>query len=108
VILSTHIVDDVADLCSRMAVISHGQVRLAGEPHQAIAALAGKVWQKAMSKAELEHCARELVVLSTRLVGGQTVAHVYSSSDPGEGFRAIEPDCEHAYFHALRCGARAA
>jgi ABC-type multidrug transport system ATPase subunit len=107
VILSTHIVDDVADLCTRMAIISQGELRVAGEPRQAVAALAGRIWQKAVTKGELERLRGELEVLSTRLVAGHTEIHVYSPEDPGGGFAPVAPGLEDVYFHALR-GAPAA
>jgi ABC-type multidrug transport system ATPase subunit len=108
VILSTHIVDDVADLCTRMAVISQGEVRLTGEPRREVAALAGLIWKKAVAKGDLERHRRELEVLSMRLVAGRPEIHVFSREHPGDGFAPVEPSLEDVYFHALRSAPPAA
>ena len=102
VILSTHIVDDVTDLCPRMAIIAQGQLRLVGEPREAIRSLDGRVWRKSISKDELAACRAQLNVLSTRLVGGQPVVHVLSDASPGDGFAAVPPNLEDVYFGELR------
>jgi len=102
VILSTHIVEDVTDLCPRMAIIAGGQVRLTGEPHETIRSLDGRVWRKTVRKQELEAIQASHVVLSTRLVGGQPVIHVLSDTYPGDGFEAVAPDLEDVYFGELR------
>src|SRR5687767_13273575 len=73
VILSTHIVEDVADLCSRMAIISHGRVLMSGEPGEAIRALEGKIWRRKIAKGDLAAVQQEHAVISTKLVAGQTV-----------------------------------
>jgi ABC-2 type transport system ATP-binding protein len=108
VILSTHIVEDVTDLCPRMAIINRGQVLLSGEPLATIQALSGQVWRKQLEKAELADHQARFEVLSTRLVGGRPLIHVFSASAPGEGFVAVEPDLEDVYFQRLRQHARAA
>jgi ABC-type multidrug transport system ATPase subunit len=108
VILSTHIVEDVTDLCPRFAIIAGGQVRLSGEPHEAIRALAGRVWRKTVDKTELAECEKTQAVLSTRLVAGRPVIHVLSDDAPGEGFAPIEADLEDVYFGQLRQAAAAA
>lgn len=105
VILSTHIVEDVTDLCPRMAIICKGEVRLHGEPRESIRSLEGKVWKRTVAKAELEEMRTAMTVLSTRLVGGQTVVHVLADARPGEGFEAIAPDLEDVYFGQLRAAA---
>ena len=102
VILSTHIVEDVTDLCPRMAIIARGEVRLAGEPREAIASHDGRVWKKTIGKDALAEHQLAMNVLSTRLVGGRTVIHVLADSRPGEGFEAIAPDLEDVYFGQLR------
>ncbi|WP_028918657.1 ABC transporter ATP-binding protein [Pseudoxanthomonas suwonensis] len=102
VILSTHIVEDVTDLCPRMAIIAAGQVRLAGEPREAIRALEGRIWRKRVDKAELEEVIRQHAVLSARLVAGQPVVHVLAETDPGEGFAAVPANLEDVYFGELR------
>jgi ABC-2 type transport system ATP-binding protein len=102
VILSTHIVDDVADLCSRMAIISKGEVLMTGDPREAIEALRERVWSKLVTKATLPEYQARHAVLSTRLLAGQPLIHVYSEAAPGEGFAAIDPALEDVYFQRLR------
>lgn len=102
VILSTHIVEDVTDLCPRMAMICRGQVLMSGEPREAIAAMRERVWSKMVNKAALPDYQSRYTVLSTRLIGGQPLIHIYSDSPPEEGFAAIDPDLEDVYFHRLR------
>ncbi|MEO7252340.1 MAG: ABC transporter ATP-binding protein [Arenimonas sp.] len=108
VILSTHIVEDVTDLCPRMAIMNKGKVLLTGEPTAAIAELENQVWRKQVSKAALADYENRYTVLSTRLVGGQPVIHIFSDQAPGEGFERIAPDLEDVYFQRLRQHARAA
>ena len=108
IILSTHIVEDVTDLCPRMAILAGGELRVMGEPRQAIAELAGQIWRKTVSRAELARYEAEHEVLSRRLSGGRTVIHVWCEGDPGEGFEGVAPDLEDVYFHALRRAAREA
>ena len=86
VILSTHIVEDVTDLCPRMAIINQGQVLLTGEPLEAIRSLEGRVWRKVVSKDELPAVQARLTVLSTRLVGGRPLVHVLADACPEPGF----------------------
>jgi ABC-2 type transport system ATP-binding protein len=102
VILSTHIVEDVTDLCPRMAMICRGQMLMSGEPREAIAAMRDRVWSKLVNKAALREYQSRYTVLSTRLIGGQPLIHIYSDSRPEEGFAAIDPDLEDVYFHRLR------
>jgi ABC-2 type transport system ATP-binding protein len=108
VILSTHIVEDVTDLCPRMAIISRGEVLLSGEPREAMRALEGQVWRRIVPKSALAHYQEHHTVLSTRLVSGQPVIHVLSAERPEEGFEAIAPDLEDVYFGRLRQQAAAA
>ena len=107
VILSTHIVEDVTDLCPRMAIIAAGQVRLAGEPREAIRSLEGRVWRKRVEKEELDRLVHEHAVLSTRLVAGKPVVHVLADANPGEGFDAVPASLEDVYFGELRRAALA-
>jgi ABC-2 type transport system ATP-binding protein len=107
VILSTHIVEDVTDLCPRMAIISRGQVLLSGEPREAMRSLEGRVWRKTVAKGELWTYQQNFTVLSTRLVSGQPVIHVLSDASPEPGFEAIAPDLEDVYFGKLRAQASA-
>ena len=102
VILSTHIVEDVTDLCPTMAIMDRGRVLLSGRPADAIAALSQRVWRKQVSKETLPGYEADHVVLSTRLVAGQPVIHVYGDERPEEGFEQIEPDLEDVYFQRLR------
>ncbi|GAB2505157.1 ABC transporter ATP-binding protein [Pseudoxanthomonas sangjuensis] len=102
VILSTHIVEDVTDLCPRMAIIASGQVRLSGEPREAIRALDGRVWKKTVDKAELAGYEQAHTVLSTRLVAGQPVIHVLGDAAPDAGFVPVPADLEDVYFGELR------
>jgi ABC-type multidrug transport system ATPase subunit len=108
VILSTHIVEDVTDLCPRMAIISKGEVLLTGKPLEAIDALENRVWKATVPKAQLAEYQARYNVLSTRLVGGEPVIHVYAESQPEAGFRQVEPDLEDVYFQRLKLHAKAA
>lgn len=102
VILSTHIVADVAELCRRMAIISEGILLLSGDPRTVIAGLQGKIWQKMIDKAELESCKREVAVISTRWFGGRVIIHAFSEEDPGAGFEPVEADLQDVYFTTLK------
>jgi ABC-2 type transport system ATP-binding protein len=101
VILSTHIVDDVADLCSEMAIIAGGRVLQTGRPRAAMDKLVGKTWTRTIDKVQLDDYQREHLVISTRLAGGRTVIHVFAEDDPGDGFAAVDPDLEDVYFTTL-------
>ena len=102
VILSTHIVQDVKELCTKMAIIHEGELRFAGAPADAERKLAGKVWQKSMTKSELENIKQNFDVLSTKLVAGRPLVHVISEHDPGEGFTSIAPDLEDVFFSRIQ------
>ena len=102
VILSTHIVSDVHELCSQMAVLDKGRVLLTGEPQQAISRLSGRIWRRFVEKAELASVQAQQRVISTRLVMGRTRVHVYSDGSPGAGFEPVEPDLEDAYFATIK------
>jgi ABC-type multidrug transport system ATPase subunit len=102
VILSTHIVEDVTDLCPRMAIIAQGQVLLAGQPTDAMRALDGRVWRRTVPNDAIEDYRNRLIVLSTRLAGGKTIVHVLADSRPEDGFEAVAPDLEDVYFGQLR------
>ena len=106
VILSTHIVEDVTDLCPTMAIMNKGQVLLTGEPNAAIEALRNQVWRKQVSKAVLGDYENRHTVLSTRLVAGNPVIHVFAVERPEEGFEQVAPDLEDVYFQRLRQQAR--
>jgi ABC-2 type transport system ATP-binding protein len=102
VILSTHIVEDVTDLCPRMAIISQGRVLLSGRPAEALQALEGRVWRKAIAHSAIEAYKTRFIVLSTRLSGGNTIIHVLADGLPEEGFAGVAPDLEDVYFGQLR------
>jgi ABC-2 type transport system ATP-binding protein len=108
VILSTHIVEDVSDLCRQMAIISMGQVLQTGVPREVIAGLAGTIWQKTVDKAELADLRARHQVISTRLFAGRTVIHVYSPERPDASFEPVAADLEDVYFKTLRQSGRAA
>ncbi|HEY6456600.1 MAG TPA: ABC transporter ATP-binding protein [Steroidobacteraceae bacterium] len=101
VILSTHIVADVSDLCPRMAIIVDGRIVREGEPAALIAALKGRIWTKAIGRDELEACRAKHEVISTRLFAGRTVVHVLADADPGEGFASEQGGVEDVYFSTL-------
>ncbi|MDX5420123.1 MAG: ABC transporter ATP-binding protein [Hymenobacteraceae bacterium] len=98
VILSTHIVEDVAELCTNMAIIEHGKILLQTKPQHAIESLRGKIWRRVIDKAELPQLELEHAVVSTKLFGGRTVVHVYSDTVPGVNYDLVEPDLEDVYF----------
>src|SRR5262245_26519671 len=101
VLLSTHIVEDVSELCTRMAIIDQGEILLEAEPLRAVAELRGRIWRRVISKQELAALEREHAVISTKLLAGRTVVHVYSDTAPGHGFEAAEPDLEDVYFSTM-------
>ena len=104
VILSTHIVQDVQELCSRMAIIDQGQVRYSGPPAEALHAIRGRVWEKAIDKQELEAVAAQHRLISHKLVAGRPIVHVLSDGTPGDGFKAAEPNLEDVFFSTLKGG----
>ncbi|OQW45149.1 MAG: multidrug ABC transporter ATP-binding protein [Proteobacteria bacterium SG_bin6] len=101
VILSTHIVEDVADLCPRMAVLAGGRIQLEGAPLELIARSRGSVWAKTIDRGALEAHQARYEVISTRLFAGRTVIHVLSESDPGDGFEGVNGGLEDVYFATL-------
>ena len=101
VLLSTHIVDDVSELCTRMAIIDRGEILLEAEPLGAIADLRGRIWRRVVSKQELAALEREHAVISTKLLAGRTVVRVHSDGSPGPGFELAEPDREDVYFSTM-------
>lgn len=108
VILSTHIVEDVSDLCPAMAIICDGRIVKEGAPAALVTQLDGHIWKKIIDKAELEDAKARHQVISTRLLGGRTVIHVLADQDPGDGFARVEGGLEDVYFSTLsttRCAA---
>jgi ABC-2 type transport system ATP-binding protein len=102
VILSTHIVEDVSELCSRMAIINKGEIRLEADPLSAIASLRGRVYLKVVDRSELAAYSAAHAVISTKLLAGRTVIRVLAEANPGDGFAAIDPTLEDVYFAAMR------
>jgi ABC-2 type transport system ATP-binding protein len=101
VLLSTHIVEDVSELCTRMAIIDRGEILLEAEPLRAIDDLRGRIWRRVIGKSELPAVEREHAVISTKLLAGRTVVHVHADAAPGAGFEPAEPDLEDVYFGAM-------
>jgi ABC-2 type transport system ATP-binding protein len=106
VILSTHIVEDVADLCPRMAVLAGGRILLEGAPLDLIAETQGRVWQKTIDRGALDDHMRDYRVISTRLFAGRTIIHVAADGSPGEGFTPVTGNLEDVYFSALDASRR--
>jgi len=102
VILSTHIVDDVSDLCENMAIINNGEIVLKDKTHQAIKKLNGKIWEKQISKPDLTNYKKEYSVISTRLFAGKTFIRLYSNSNPDNGFISVKTILEEVYFCNLK------
>jgi ABC-type multidrug transport system ATPase subunit len=107
VILSTHIVEDVSDLCPRMAVLAGGRIQLEGAPSDLVARLKGRIWKKTIGKSELLDVRARFEVIATRLFAGRTVVHVLSDTDPGDGFEPIAGGLEDVYFATLAAARRA-
>ena len=101
VLLSTHIVEDVSELCTRMAIIDGGEILLEAEPLRAVADLRGRIWRRVISKQELATMERQHAVISTKLLAGRTVVRVYSDTAPNADFEAAEPDVEDVYFATM-------
>ena len=101
VILSTHIVDDVADLCSRMAIICEGRIVLEGNPQELTESLQGRIWRRTVGKEALADFQGRFRVISSRLRGGQTVIHVLADQQPAEGFERVTGGVEDLYFATL-------
>src|SRR5690606_21463883 len=108
VLLSTHIVEDVTELCTRMAIIDGGEILLEAAPLEAVEDLRGRIWRRVIAKHELGDVEREHAVISTKLLAGRTVVHVYGDAPPG--FEPAEPALEDVYFSAMagQIGRRAA
>lgn len=102
VILSTHIVDDVHDLCQRMAVINGGRVVTHGEPQLLAKQLQGKIWRKAVPRGQIPQLPAATRLVSTQLRGGQTIMRVFSEFSPGSDYEPMEPGLEDVYFHAIK------
>jgi ABC-2 type transport system ATP-binding protein len=101
VILSTHIVEDVKELCTRMAIINKGTVLLEDHPVAALEKIAGQIWRKFINKGELEQYQNSYTVISHRLITGRMEIHVYALAAPDSTFSPAEADLEDVYFLAL-------
>jgi len=101
VILSTHIVEDVRELCSQMAIINNGKVILQGAPARILDEVRGRMWRKSVPRAQADEYRTRYQVISASLLAGATVLHVYAETDPGDGFEPVAPDLKDVYFHRL-------
>jgi ABC-2 type transport system ATP-binding protein len=101
VILSTHIVEDVEELCSRVAIIDGGEILLEAEPLRAIDELRGRIWRRTVSRGELHALQHEQPVISTKMLAGRTLVHVYGQASPGPEYEVVEPDLKDVYFTVM-------
>jgi len=101
VVLSTHIVEDVRDLCTKMAIISNGKLILEGNPNEAIDSLKEKIWSKAIHKNELKEYQKHFNIISSHLNSGKINIHVFSNQQPDSGFELTSPDLSDVYFNIL-------
>jgi len=104
VILSTHIVEDVSDLCPNMAIMNQGKIVAKGAPGDLVKELTGKVWAKTIDKGELAGLRGKFNIISERLTVGRVMIRVLSDSNPGDGFENVNPDLEDVYFATIRDG----
>lgn len=102
VILSTHIVEDVIDLCTSMAIIHKGKVLFEGQPNDAVTELKGRVWQRSIAKSEMQAYEQQYRVISNRLIGGRPLLHVLSEQAPENGFSPSAPDLEDVFFTKIQ------
>ncbi|NOU58446.1 ABC transporter ATP-binding protein [Marinifilum caeruleilacunae] len=102
VILSTHIVDDVKDLCNDMAIINNGEVLVNGRPSDLITELNGKIWEKRISKQEMEEYKASYQLITSHLNEGKPLIHVLQEENPHNGFEKVNPDLEDVYFSAIK------
>lgn len=98
VILSTHIVEDVKNLCKKMVVMNQGTILFEGTPDQSLETIKNKIWRKYIDKEELNDFRKEMHVISSRVMDGKLAIHVHSDNNPGAGFEAVIPDLEDVYF----------
>ena len=101
VLLSTHIVEDVSELCTRMAIINKGEILMEAEPLLAVEKIRGRIWRRTVSKETLPELEQTHAVISTRLLAGRTIVHVYSVTPPGLGFEPVDPDLKDVYFSVM-------
>jgi len=98
VILSTHIVQDVMELCTNMAIIHEGKVLFAGSPDTAVDDLGGRIWQKFINKVEMKEYEERYRVISSKLIAGRPLIHIFSAGHPGDGFEPVPADLEDVFF----------
>lgn len=101
IILSTHIVDDVRELCTKMAVMNAGRIVYQGNPQNAIDELDGKVYQRIVAREELESFANKYSIISNKMVGGQPLIHVFSETNLDNGFELVKPNLEDVFFSKI-------
>jgi ABC-2 type transport system ATP-binding protein len=101
VILSTHIVQDVMELCTNMAIIHEGRVLFAGVPEDAVGELSGKIWKKSIHKPEIKEYEERYRLISSKLIAGRPLIHVYSAEPPGDGFQPVPADLEDVFFSRI-------
>jgi ABC-2 type transport system ATP-binding protein len=101
VLLSTHIVEDVSELCTKMAIINGGEILLEAEPMSAVDNLRGKIWRRVIAKDQLGEVESKYALISTKLLGGRTIVHVYSETAPSSEFEFAEPDLKDVYFSTM-------
>jgi ABC-type multidrug transport system ATPase subunit len=101
VILSTHIVQDVMELCTNMAIIHQGKVLFAGVPDEAVRSLDGRIWKKFITKAEIKAYEEKHRVISSKLIAGRPLIHIFSEQGPGDGFEPVPADLEDVFFSRI-------
>jgi ABC-2 type transport system ATP-binding protein len=101
VILSTHLVEDVSELCTNMAIINKGEILLEAKPLQAVKVLEGKIWRMVIEKNALKELQQSFQIISTKLLSGRTLVHIYSDGNPANGFELVQPGLEDVYFSAM-------
>ena len=102
VILSTHIVDDVKELCTDMAIMNEGQLVYKGSPIKVLEELNGIVWEKVIERSELTHYEESFSIISNKMVAGKPIIHVLGESSPGEGFKQVAPSLEDVFFSKIQ------
>jgi ABC-type multidrug transport system ATPase subunit len=108
VLLSTHIVSDVADLCRNMAIMAAGRVVLSGHPTELTRKLEGRIWQKFVTTGELEQLGKAVTIIAVRRIAGQQLVHVFADTRPDSTFTPVTPDLEDVYFQSLSAPQKAA
>jgi ABC-2 type transport system ATP-binding protein len=101
IILSTHIVDDVKDLCSRMVIMNHGKILLEGTPSKAIDTVKEKIWSKLIEKDQIKDYKKDHTIISTKISEGKVLIHTYADQNPGDNFEQVNPNLEDVYFSLI-------